>query len=191
MIKLKPIIENFEQNDVNKIINSQQFKTWFGNSKVVDSSGRPLVVYHGGTVTDKFDNSFIGKSSGMRDYGFSFSTNEHVAKVYANVSRVYSTDLKGSHNKYFLRIPKLVTYDAEYKFALNARWNLISKWWNMWDLQEFHKQGKSLRSYDVKYELYTFEKTDGILFKNMYEVQGSRYLGDTYIVFDSEDIWRI
>ena len=29
-------------------INSKEFKEWFGNSKVVDEEGRPL-VYHGTT----------------------------------------------------------------------------------------------------------------------------------------------
>lgn len=31
-------------------INSKEFKEWFGNSKVVDEEGRPLVVYHGTPV---------------------------------------------------------------------------------------------------------------------------------------------
>lgn len=29
------------------IIHSQQFKNWFGNSKIVDNNGNPLVVWHG------------------------------------------------------------------------------------------------------------------------------------------------
>ena len=28
-------------------INSEAFKSWFGDSKVVDDDGKPLVVYHG------------------------------------------------------------------------------------------------------------------------------------------------
>lgn len=187
MIKLKSIIETIEPDSINKItdtINSPEFKNWFSNSKVVDKRGNPLVVYHGGTVTDKFDDKFIQSQSGMNDHGFSFSTNE-------NVSQVYAKHTSGFSNAYFLRIPKLATYDAENKFAFDARWKLIGKYWRMWELQEFHKEGKSLRSYDEKYELYTFEKTDGIVFKNIYEVDGRKYKGDTYIVFDSENIWKI
>jgi len=37
--------------------NSEAFKAWFGDSKVVDSEGRPLVVYHGrdGETLDQFN----------------------------------------------------------------------------------------------------------------------------------------
>lgn len=35
--------------EVRKQINSDSFKRWFGNSKVVDDNGDPLVVYHGTT----------------------------------------------------------------------------------------------------------------------------------------------
>ena len=31
-------------------VTTPQFKEWFGDSKVVDSAGKPLVVYHGTTA---------------------------------------------------------------------------------------------------------------------------------------------
>ena len=37
-MKLKNILNEIKKND---------FKSWFGNSKVVDKNGKPLVVYHG------------------------------------------------------------------------------------------------------------------------------------------------
>lgn len=46
--------------------NSKYFKKWFGDSKVVDESGKPLVVYHGSLW--KFDT--FGKSD---EFDFSFS----------------------------------------------------------------------------------------------------------------------
>lgn len=39
------------------------FKNWFGDSKVVGAEGKPLVVYHGGTVGDTFDASHNGSGS--------------------------------------------------------------------------------------------------------------------------------
>lgn len=36
---------------------SEAFKRWFGDSKVVDADGKPLVVYHGGTVSGVFDTN--------------------------------------------------------------------------------------------------------------------------------------
>lgn len=42
----------------------QNFYEWFGDSKVVDKQGRPLVVYHGTNAEfDTFDKSKIGKGS--------------------------------------------------------------------------------------------------------------------------------
>lgn len=44
----------------------RNFWRWFGNSKVVDKQGRPLVVYHG---TNKDFAEFKTKNSGMNMYG--------------------------------------------------------------------------------------------------------------------------
>ncbi|HKM35007.1 MAG TPA: hypothetical protein VJY54_09745, partial [Lachnospiraceae bacterium] len=48
------------------------FKEWFGDSKVVDENGNPLVVYHGtGSVFTEFDVEQSGKNFvGLGDYGF-------------------------------------------------------------------------------------------------------------------------
>ena len=63
-----------------------EFKRWFGNSKVVDDRGNPLVVYHG---TDKEFDTFlysnIKEESG--DYvgeGFYFTRQRHTALKYGN-----------------------------------------------------------------------------------------------------------
>lgn len=50
----KPSIKKFEEPK------SKEFKRWFGNSKVVDKKGNPLVVYHG-TITPGF--TFFRKES--------------------------------------------------------------------------------------------------------------------------------
>lgn len=58
-----------------KGIGSKYFKRWFGDSKVVDENGRPLIVYHGSKVADikEFDSN---KSNyGHISVGFNFFTN--------------------------------------------------------------------------------------------------------------------
>ena len=66
------------------------FKAWFGESKVVDAEGAPLVVYHG-TNQDiaSFDPGAIGASmdSGKLGQGFYFSSNPRLASGYANSAR--------------------------------------------------------------------------------------------------------
>ena len=59
-------------------INTPEFKNWFGDSKVVDENGEPLVVYHGGAVFD----TFIPKKT--FDGAFYFSPNKNMARDYAN-----------------------------------------------------------------------------------------------------------
>ena len=61
------------------------FWDWFGDSKVVDEQGRPLVVYHG-TAADfeAFDPSTIGSKTdaGWAGHGFYFSSDPTVSSAY-------------------------------------------------------------------------------------------------------------
>jgi hypothetical protein len=51
------------------VTETPQFKAWFGDSKVVDENGKPLVVYHGtGATFDTFD------TTGGNDLGSHFGT---------------------------------------------------------------------------------------------------------------------
>ncbi len=60
----------------NAITDSPAFKNWFAGSKVVDSHGAPLRVYHGGAPGIRaFDKSKVGQNFGVDDEGFFFTTN--------------------------------------------------------------------------------------------------------------------
>lgn len=65
-----------------------EFKRWFGDSKVVDAEGRPLVVYHGTRGDfDTFDAGRQGQSDfGASGRGFYFSQDPGSANLYANLS---------------------------------------------------------------------------------------------------------
>jgi len=66
---------------------SEAFKRWFGNSKVVDEKGDPLVVYHGtGAEFEAFDLAKVGSytDTGMFGKGFYFSDSPVLASSYAN-----------------------------------------------------------------------------------------------------------
>lgn len=71
---------------------TQQFKRWFGKSKVVDADGNPMTVYHG---TNKdftvFDRAKIGSQTddGVYGSGFYFSSNKEQAEQYGNVKEYY------------------------------------------------------------------------------------------------------
>lgn len=64
------------------------FYKWFGNSKVVDSQGRPLVVYHGSETKELFDvfNNGQGRAGSPLYVGsYWFTDNYEMAQSYANV----------------------------------------------------------------------------------------------------------
>ncbi len=54
------VVNKFFEQEQTANINTPEFKRWFGNSKVVDGNGKPLVVYHG---TNKKFKVFNFKSS--------------------------------------------------------------------------------------------------------------------------------
>jgi hypothetical protein len=78
------------------------FKKWFGDSKVVDENGEPLVVYHG--TTKDFD---VFKSDAYR--GQSFFTDS------PNVAGTYAKDKGGSVYPVYLKINKPFEHDFDGK----------------------------------------------------------------------------
>jgi len=78
---------SFYQSAREDVTESEAFKEWFGDSKVVDSDGKPLVVYHG-TNTDiqAFDKAFFNTVEKRGDYvgeGFFFTPDQDKAERYA------------------------------------------------------------------------------------------------------------
>lgn len=66
-------------------INTPEFKRWFGDSKVVDENGKPLVVYHGtNTAFDTFSKEKI-----KRGIGFWFSSDKETAEEYGDIKDFY------------------------------------------------------------------------------------------------------
>ena len=116
------------------LVRTPAFKAWFGDwenypenaSKVVDANGEPLVVYRGWSSNYKFGNVFDYKrnlwknansssSRKLNRFGFYFTTDKKVAKIYADdFAQSYNDDLedKGSSKEkatpivqeYFLKI---------------------------------------------------------------------------------------
>ena len=78
-------------------IGTSKFKKWFGDSKVVDADGKPMVVYHGTNANfTEFSQEHFGDGNGNSDWGdgFYFASNPKAASSYAstdggNVMPVY------------------------------------------------------------------------------------------------------
>ena len=69
------------------------FKKWFGDSKVVDEDGKPLVVYHGsGSQFTVFDGGKLGNTGAeSAKGGFYFTDNKSLARLHAR-SAVKNSD---------------------------------------------------------------------------------------------------
>jgi hypothetical protein len=62
------------------------FGEWFKGSKVVDSDGKPLLVYHGGPKFDSFNTPTEG------DMGLYFTDNFYFAEFFATQSELAARD---------------------------------------------------------------------------------------------------
>ena len=82
--KVKQYIKD-ESGSVGRI-DTPEFKKWFGDSKVVDADGKPLVVYHGTPVDTSGDFAFDTKKIGQRGtalgHGFYLTTDKQTASGY-------------------------------------------------------------------------------------------------------------
>ena len=100
----------------------ENFWRWFGDSKVVDASGKPDVVYHGvgsaGTFKE-FRKDLIGSSSGNDGHfgkGFYFSEDEKEAKIFSEQWRG-----TGDVLACYLRITKPFTPDTESLWSVGKK----------------------------------------------------------------------
>ena len=72
-----------------KQTDTPEFKRWFGDSKVVDAEGRPLVVYHGTTSdVSEFSADKLGSKTEANSAlgGFFFAKSPRSAETYAAVT---------------------------------------------------------------------------------------------------------
>jgi hypothetical protein len=68
-----------------KYVESDAIRNWFGSSKIVDTKGEPLVVYHATTKDfDNFSHDFLDTNTNIVNnfLGFYFTDNAENSKVY-------------------------------------------------------------------------------------------------------------
>jgi len=74
-------------------VDSPAFQNWFGDSKVVDENGSPLVVYHG-TGAPGFTEFRVTSGAGLSGDGHYFTTDKLDASGYGREGAVYPVYLK-------------------------------------------------------------------------------------------------
>jgi hypothetical protein len=153
------------------------FRRWFGDSKVVDAQGNPLVVYHGapdgrfidedGTFKSERDRFGMGRSTGVNWFAASKAT----AKTYANDSRAFD---------YQSAEPRII--EAYLKLENPLMVDAAGKQW-----REAQQRGKTS---DV-IEQAIAEGRDGLIIRRVRDnYQGNERSAptDTFVVFSSSQI---
>lgn len=96
-------------------VDTKAFKNWFGDSKVVDSKGKPLVVYHGTPdARGIFDGKFQKKLGGAD--AFFFTDSYAVAATYADDRRALDyQNARPAVGRLYLKIENPMIIDAKGK----------------------------------------------------------------------------
>lgn len=191
-----PFIQQIKQNP--------NFKRWFGDSKIVDENGNPLVVFHA-TYSD-----FTEFAKG--DLGFHFGTDKSARE---RISKRIRRSLERGYRKtgaFFLSIESpLYSHDIEswddpidiieqlpvalYEDGfINSADALYYKWKDLFYDNEYNDESWGMPFTvkediidDIRNILYNDYGIDGIIYQNDFEDAGS----DSYIAFFPEQIKSI
>lgn len=146
----------------------QNFWNWFGDSKVVDEQGRPLVVYHGTTKHfDVFDKNKIGnREIGYYGSGFYFTPDKDTAKSYYTKTKSGYYSKSGNVKKCYLSIKNpYIIEDYLSAFSFNK---------NGYVERDGNNKPKLNKEFLLKMEQIDKSIYDGKIildsYKNMYEI---------------------
>jgi len=195
-------------------IQTKEFKAWFGDSKVVDFKGDPLVVYHGtpeGDFKEFTGDTKVERKEGFMQYGTFFSSSPKTASTYtANYKKMLPEAIEFDN--------KLDKVRRDYVNATIAKDTKLAEKYNKlyFDLQEEKARkypepedmlehgsvypvflslqkplivdGKGKRWFEVLPDVYNKDLTghDGLIFKNI--VEAGKEVQDTFVAFKPEQI---
>lgn len=101
--KLTPTVEVPAAGDITR----PAFKKWFGNSRVANDNGQPIVVYHARSGDfGEFDTSGRGKTKGTGAFfsssadvasTYAIGKNENIVPVYLSMKSPVVIDVNGAH----------------------------------------------------------------------------------------------
>lgn len=102
-------------NENKQVTDTNEFLKWFGDSKVTNDDGQPLVVYHG---TPEIFDAFDPKKAGGHDVegaGFYFTSDKTEASGYANgASRINKeSDNTGPVHEVYLKIENPIPLEGD------------------------------------------------------------------------------
>ena len=177
ILKMEPGITMFQSQNETSKIDTAAFKEWFGDSKVVDADGKPLVVYHGSPDARfmKSDAIFMSVKDRYGDQkgegAFWFAKDRKTALSYADDRRAFDyQNAEPDVIPAYLKLENPLIVDGKGR-----------------DWREAQAIGKTT---DV-IEKAQADGHDGVIIKNVrddYNNSKNTKTTDTYVVFDSRQI---
>lgn len=176
---------------------SKYFKNWFGDSKVVDENGEPLVVYHGSRNTfDTFEhieewNSDQG-SFNTRN-AFFFTDSDYAANAFAELQRsnqILRLQAEKHVGTGYNNIAEKQRLDEEIRIQSyndNIRYNVYLSIQNPY-IVDFEGREYNTKEVDDIFEAAIENNHDGVILKNILDEGGET---TQYAVFNPEQIKSI
>ena len=173
-------------------ISTPAFRNWFGNSKVVDENGAPLVVYHGGKKgIESFNKSFDDRQV------FFFTDDDWLAEAYRTKNQDYA---ESDVYDVYLSIQKPLNLTLDNKDLLSTIKNISEDAFRKYDLDKIDPDNYDYYSIQFKHkiaqlcisyrnEIVDFAKANGYdgLFTYEENVNG-HFGGNGYIAFSPNQI---
>jgi len=142
---------------------SAAFKKWFGDSKIVDSNGEPLVVYHG---TDKDISTFNTQGSLRPSF---FSSSAELGQKYAQ-EKSKKSGLNQNNYPVYLHISNPMIVDAN-----GSMWDSISVRGienNDNAIRDLGKKGVNEITTNIAAKIAEKSGFDGVVIKNVFDAYG-------------------
>lgn len=177
----------------------RNFYKWFGDSKVVDEQGRPLVVYHGSkSVFDTFDNTVNQTKERQMgaDLGYFFTDSEYVANKFR--TKEQQLEEAGYYIENTVREPVTEEkYDAQGRYLGSVHYTkatlppyknfgLYKVYLKAENIVEY--QGESLGVWDVRESALKSAKASGKDGMIIYKADTGGGIANEYIVFEPNQI---
>ena len=157
---------------------TENFKSWFKDSKVVDKKGNPLVVYHGSPDLRLLKQTYIFNNPFNNEQAFFFTDKYAMAKSYADPKRAF--DYQGAEEGVigvYLSLQNPLIVDAG---------NQI---WRRFEIELGGQKIVGTKSL-IKYAFDN--KYDGVIVKNVRDYYNNNEMkkegGNVYVAFRSEQI---
>ncbi len=185
------------------------FKKWFGDSKVVDRNGQPLVLYHGtstkGLKGDVFDKGLLGLVTKSRSAkaGFYFVDKRDIAEGYsrlaneAPVQKLIDASQKAEREQKWNLANELMAKAEKLEIKIKdkpPKEHVVEAYLSIKDPYEFDAKGQ--RFMELQDEIHDALEMarngghDGVVFRNLVDVAewGKSDVADHWVAFEPTQI---